>query len=154
MGGCLLTYMDYGKPQEASHVEFPFPDLTVANIAAQSTLMDDLSAACDAVVLGVRVKEEHRITTSEVAYSQPSSSFCQRELKWLVRYHDAINGDKYSLEIPTADLAKLDPETNDQADMTDEDIMAFVAAFVALATVGPNNHAVLVDDILFVARNL
>jgi hypothetical protein len=153
MGELVVTFHDYGVPQEASAVRFPIPDLNAGNFSAQAALITTLiNALNDEVVIGVMTKEEIIASRATFEIEQPASQFAQRETKWLVRYQDATTFDRYSLEIPTANLVKLDPASNERADLTEAKMAAFKDAFEAL--VKQNGHAVTVIDILFVSRNL
>ena len=143
-----LHYADYGG--EISGVRIPIAAINVGNFAAMETKITTLAAAIDAIVLGLRVKTERlaRIATFEQA--MPASPFAQREVKWRVKYHRNTTFKKGSLEVPTADLAKLSPDSNERALMTDSDIAAFVAAFEAGVQAG--GEAVTIDDMYFVPR--
>jgi len=127
--------------------------LTAANFAAQATLRGDFDIALQAIIEGVRQRENfgNRIVESlEVAADQTA----QRELKWLVQYHDATSLKRYSLEIPTAAVDVLDPNDRAHAHIGDAGVVdAFITAFEAYALT-PDLHAPVVDEITLVGRAL
>lgn len=155
MGKYIMTYRDYGPVGERSTSIFKGPDLTAANFDAEKALQETLRDAVEAISLGTLVKAV--TVVKEVPYpdTNPASPFAQRENKWLVRYTDTVTGDKASLEIPCADLALLDPNAGDKADMSDADVAAFVAAFEAyvLSPGSGTRGNTEVVEIVFVGRN-
>jgi len=151
-GKTVYTLRDYGVDFEQSSVSIPVAVMVAANIVAQDTLKDDLRTQIGLITLGGftrDVRQNYEVLTPSVGLIVPQA---QRENKWLVRYHDFVTGRKARVEIPTADLNLLDPN-GDKADMTDVNIVAFVAAFEAVA-LGPDGNVAVVDDIIFVARNI
>lgn len=150
MGKFLVTYRDYGTPGELSTVTVPIIDLTDTNLVVQTAACATLKQAMDAITLGGTASRSLVAWTNDTK-TDAESAYAQRENKWLVRYHEDIaNGQTHYLEIPCADLTKLDPNANDKALMTDVAIEAFVDAFVGVVMV--NGNAVEVDEILFVTR--
>lgn len=154
MGKLVLTYRDYGTPPERSTAQFVGADLTGATFDAQVTLQNTLRDATNAITLGELTNVSRVAVESPQPGADPASPFAQRELKWLIRYSDTVTGKKGTLEIPCADLAKLDPNSQDKALMTDTDVAAWVAAFEAYA-LSPSGIAgqTQVDEIVFVGRN-
>jgi len=141
---------------EKSSWGFSVVTLTAANVAAQQTLLDALTAATDDIVLTGATKEETVYKRTIHSGVQPTNPLAQRENKWLVRYLGDATFKKFSLEIPGADLSKLttSPQT-DFADLTDPDIAAWVTAFEAVAK-SPDDptETVTVSSIQFVGRRL
>jgi hypothetical protein len=83
--------------------------------------------------------------------SAPSDPVAQREVKWLVRYHDAA-GRKYSVEIPTADLSLLDTDS-EFLDLAATYPAAFKTAFEdVVVSPADDGSAVTIDSIQFVGR--
>ena len=147
MGKGLLSYRDFGTPGEVSTVTVPMEDITAANIVTQEGLLTTFQIEMEKLILGGQ--EQRAIVVSvDDTKTAPSGGAAQRENKWLVRYHDSAG--KYTMEIPTADLSKLDPNANDKILMTNADVVSFIAAFEAVVTQG--NGAVTVDEIIFVTR--
>jgi hypothetical protein len=148
-GGYNLGYIDYSK--ESSSFSIHLPTLNAANIAAQTTLIGDLKTATDAITLGN--PSGYSIIANRVTLSgSPAGSvYAQRENKWLVHFTDDVSGVAGTATIPTADLSLL-ATNSDQADMTNAAVIAFVAAFEAVA-LSPTGHAVTVTGIEFVGRN-
>lgn len=152
MGKLVLTYRDYGTTGERSTAIFDGVDFTALNFDAQVTAQNALRDAVNAITLGELTKVTRIAVESPQPGANPASKFAQRELKWLVRYRDDVTGKRATLEIPCADLAKLDPNNQDIADVTDTDIAAFIAAFQAYV-LGPSGNNAVVDQIVFVGRN-
>lgn len=149
----LLSYVDYGTPQESSSVRLEGGAVTAATFDAQEAFMDALVAAIDNLSIGVRYKTEKTFSVVETAKAQPASAFAQRESKWLVRYHSSGSaGTRFTAEIPCADLDLLDPARPGGILKTDAKYTAFKAAFEAFVKDGANS--VVVDDVVFVGRNL
>jgi hypothetical protein len=153
MSKLVLTYRDYGTPGERSTAIFEGQDMTALNYDAEVTAQNTLRDAVNAITLGELAKVTRVAQESPQPGAMPASPFAQRESKWLVRYSDTVTGKKATLEIPCADLAKLDPNSQDRALMTDTDIAAFVTAFEAyvLSPSGTLGNA-QVDEIIFVGR--
>lgn len=152
MGKLVLTYRDYGPTGERSTAIFEGVDLTAGNFDAQVTEQNALRNAVNAITLGELTKVTRVAVESPQPGANPASPFAQRELKWLVRYHDDVTGKRATLEIPCADLAKLDPNNEDIADTSDADIAAFITAFEAYV-LGPSGNNAVVDQIVFVGRD-
>lgn len=149
----VIQFQDYGG--EGSNAVIPIAALTDVNrsaiMGALGALRDTLTGA-NGILKGARVGY-HTVTSVNESTVEPASfdAFSQREVKWLVKYHeDTALEETHYLELPCANLMLLDPYNSDKADMNNSDIMAFKAAFEAAASV--NGNDVIVDDILFVAR--
>jgi len=126
------TRNDYSN--EKSSWGFSVVTLTGANVAAQQTLLDALTAATDDIVLTAATREETVYKRTLHAGAQPTNPLAQRENKWLVRYQGDATFKTFTLEIPGADLSKLSTSPqSDFADLTDTDIAAWVTAFEAVA---------------------
>jgi hypothetical protein len=151
------TFADYGSEAnpfgEVSSVSLPVTTLTAGNYAAQQALHATLFIAIDAVSKGTEIKRE-TMAASVIQGTGPSADpYAQRENKWLCRYHDSVNDDKYTFEIPCADLTLLG--TN--SEMIDETNAAWTdlkAAFEAVVKSPNNDNAVVLDSAQFVGRNL
>lgn len=148
----IITYKDYGTPGEKSTVTIPLPTITDINRDTVMGQIGSLRDAIEAITLGERQGYYLVVSANETVVPRtPFSPFAQRETKWLVKFHeDTATQDVHYLELPCADLEKLDPASTDKALLTDTDIAAFVTAFENVVTIGAN--AVVVDEILFVAR--
>lgn len=126
--------------------------LNAGNIADQIALQAALGTAINDMVLGAlnRITYGNEVDTPVVAASDPGA---QRELKWLVNYHDTTTGKKLRAELGTANTARLDPNARGQAEMGDgAEVDAFVTAFEAYVLSDAGN-AVAVDSIILVGRN-
>ena len=81
----------------------------------------------------------------------PADNGAQRELKWLVRYHDAVTLRKYSLEIPCPDTALLAGNT-DFMDVTGGAGATFKTDFEAAVEAKITGNAVVLDNAQLVGR--
>lgn len=127
--------------------------ITAANFDAQHTLRVALTGAISNICGGT--VQQNTEANVDVISNQPSNDpLDQRENKWLVTYHETANPLVfYRLELPCADLTKLDPDDRKHAHIGDAgDVDGFVTAFEAYA-LSPNGNAVTVDEITFVGRN-
>jgi len=145
-----LSYIDYGG--ERSTFGIWLPTLTAANIAAQTTLIGDLKTATDAITLGNPSRYSIIANQVDLSNAPAGSVYAQRENKWLVSFTDSVSGASGTTTVPTADLSLL-ATNSDQADMADAAIIAWVAAFEAVAY-SNTGHAVTVNSIRFVGRNI
>lgn len=144
-----LTFVDYSG--ESSSVGVHFPTLNAGNIAAQSTLMDDLVAAISGVSIGNLQKDARLAGETKFAVSNATNPFAQRELKWLVRCVDT-NGNSAGFEIPCADLSLLATNT-DKLDTGTTEGAALVAAINAGAKSNDGETLTFVEAVV-VGRSL
>lgn len=153
MGWLGLKMYDYNG--ETSTVTVPSADMTAANIVAWMAAGDALVTAIEGITRGLSSVKTYVAKRSPLSGDvQASDSGAQRELKWLVRYHDDTTFVRATCELPTADTAQLDPAKRGYAEIGDEGVVdAFVTAFEAFA-IGPSGNAAVVDDILLVGRNI
>jgi len=149
-GRYSLSYLDYGG--ERSTFGIWIPTLNAGNIAAQTTLLGDLKTATDAITLGNASKYQIIASDVDLSNSPASSVYAQRENKWLVGFSDNVSGASGTVTIPTADLNLL-ATNSDQADMSDAAIIAFIAAYEAVAQTN-TGHALTVNYMRFVGRNI
>lgn len=146
------TLKQNGEPESATWA-VPIITLTAGNLVATNTLITNLQSAVNGIILGTNSKIEtvsHRQTNTPGPSADP---LCQRENKYLVRYHDSVTGQKFRASIPTADLTKK--MTNSEfIDVTAGPGLAVKTAWEALV-VSPNNssNTTILDSIQFVGRN-
>lgn len=148
-GQHTFTYTDYGG--EKSAVRVRGVALTAANFDAQVLASVAVQDAIAAMALGVKGKVVYA-NENDISAAKASDPFAQRETKWLVSYHDNTTGDKYTLEIPCADISLLSQDTGDILPLTVTEAAAFVSAFESFAK-SKNGNTVVVDQILHVGRN-
>lgn len=150
----VLTIMDHGF--ERSTVSFQGVSIGGANYDAQVALHNELISAIQDITIGTINKRMTVAAEAVLTSSAPTSPFAQRENKWLVRYHDVVTGDRFTLSIPCADLSLLEPNGERlDASLPAGQYDAFKDAFEAYVKVGEVvDNAVEVDEILFVARNI
>jgi len=139
-----MSIRDYSR--ELASFTFPITQITAANLVGQIANGAALEAAVAAVTLGVQAKKK-MIAFENLDVSLPASSVAQRELAWVVHYHDdeaffdaptnSIPNENYgtpqTMRIPTAkvtDATLLQPNS-DLADLTDVGGLwaDFIAAF-------------------------
>lgn len=142
-----------GKPESASF-RFPVPDITPSTLAATSSAILDLSVAIEAVVIGVLAKRRVIASEAIISASRASSTAAQRENKWLCRYTDNSTHEEFRGSIPTADLTLL-PDGSEFLDLTADPGLALKTAFEAIVK-SPSDvsHAVTLQSVQFVGRNL
>jgi len=146
------TLKPNGEPETTS-TTVPVTTLTPANVAAQITLANNLSAAIAAITLGNFIKNESVYARNVVGVGPAASNLAQRENKWLFRYHDATNYQKYQVSYGTADLSLL-PDHEEFLDLTADPGLAVKTAFEAVVvSPGDSAHSVILDTVQFVGRN-
>lgn len=151
MGRMQFSVRDFSE--ERSSVDFGIVDLTAGNIAANLTAFDTVQAAIEGVILG-EVATRRLVAVDEVVSAViPTNAFAQRELKWLVRYTDTVNGKSGSLEIPTANPTGILIPGTDRMDLTET---APTALVTALETNGRtvDGNTFNIAGIFLVGRNL
>lgn len=148
-----MTYVDYSG--EKSSVTVLNGSITALTIAAFLTQFGTLKTATDDITKGVMVGSSWVGDKDTLAATPPTDVFAQRELKWLVRYENAVSHRIFTLEIPTADPTGRLLPASDQADLADTEIAAWVTAFEAIGRSPENDvDGVNVLDITLVGRNL
>lgn len=140
--------------EERSSVRLSIVQLTAGNIAATEGELTALETAMLGITLGELRQESVIWRRDEVSAADVVSALAQREIKWLVRYHDTVTGKKYRAEIPTADLNGRLVANTDLADNNNAQVAAFITAFQAVVR-DPDTglNTVLIDSIQFVGRN-
>jgi hypothetical protein len=153
VGRATVTFIDHDG--ERSSVSVRGTALTSVNYDAQEALWDTLRAAIGALTDGANVAVHTFGNFEKLQISNSSSEWCQRENKWLVQYHDQVTLDRYTIEIPCADLENhLDANDPVHADIGDAaQVDAFITAFEAYVLSKAGN-AVTVDEITAVGRNV
>lgn len=150
MGKYNLGFIDFDSEKSSAGVDII--NLTGANFAAQAALLATLRTAIEAVVLGTTVSEQVIATATVFAGGPPIDPFAQRETKWLVSGTDG-NGFRSTLEIPTANLALLQPGTG-LMNLTAGAGLALKGALDAVWLSPRSATAIVVDTVLHVGRNI
>jgi len=142
-----------GSP-ETTTFRVPVVALTAANVVAQQALLATLGTATAGITLGVVNKTTTTLADTPGNPGPSSNPLAQREQKWFVRYHDAVNYKKFDVSIGTADTSLL-TNNSEFLDLSDGGpIEAFVDAFEAVVkSPYDDTHAVVVDSIQYVGRN-
>lgn len=144
-------FVDYNN--EKSNLGLWVATLTAGNIVAQTTLINALQAAAQALVSGVLSKQKIVLSSTNIDGTIPNNSGAQRELKWLIRYHDASTGEKYTASLPTASVAYL-ASHSDMADPTVTQYSDFETAFNNVVASPNQANAVELESLQLVGRNL
>jgi len=150
-GKFMISFIDYDS--EVATTSLNVAAMTAGNFAAQETLKDALRDAAAQMTIGNTAKTEYG-NVDLLSITPASVEEAQRELKWLVSYHDSTTLKKQTCEIGTADPDQLDPNDRAHAHIGDSGIVdGFITAFeaVVLSDVG---NAVVVDEITLVGRRV
>lgn len=156
-----LTYVDHSN-EKATFV-VAIPTVTPANIAATQTLINDLVAALDEIVLGNLNKRTTTIVTLGSA-ALVSDAEAQRETKWVIHMRDTqanlaagvtnpYFGKQFTTSLGTAELTGNLATNTGFADITDPPMSDFVASFNAVAR-SPTGGTVAVTGVEHVGRNI
>jgi len=149
-----ISYLDAGN--EVGRFRCFGKVITAANHDAQEALWVTLVAAADALVLGVRIRNQYSSDNVQVG-TQPTNG-AAREIKLLVQYIDDTNGKRMTCSLPTLDPTLPDYVVNINAKdviLLDSptEISDFIAAFEAFA-INPEQptHTVSVIGLKVVGR--
>ena len=142
-----IPVIDYSG--EASAASLPVAD-TIADLTITA-----LFGAVDGIVIGNLAQSTLNISTKKDAGrgGSATNNVAQREMKWLCRYHDAKNLDKYTLEVPCADAALLTGNT-DFMDLAAGAGQQFKTDFDASCEAPRTGNAVVLDSVQLVGRNI
>lgn len=148
-GKIVLTFWDYdSEPSTASCPSGEVTDLTYADINAK---MSAYFAAVEAITIGNLVKDTRIMEVDQQSKLPAGDKTAQREMKWLVRMHNAA-GDPLKMLLPCADLSFLDENNRAQMDKDAAEYTALTTAIAALFLT--DGQTVYIDDVIFVGRNL
>lgn len=152
-GEYTMTYLDYSR--EKSTAKFVGPTPVQAGYDTWLGLITALTSAVQAITLGELHKEVYSTLVDIVTNDAPTDAEAQREKKWLVTYRANTSQKIFRVEIPTAAPTGHLLPASDEADLTETDMAAFVAAFEAFVR-SPDNgtEAVTVLSVRFVGRNI
>lgn len=145
MSKVRMPFIDFGGERSAATV---YVDSAIGDAAITAIV-----GGVDGLTLGNR---QDAVFVSEIAKDSgtagpASSPLAQREVKWLVRATDSVNGKNVQVEIPCADLSLLSGGS-DFLDLGGTEAAAFVTAFEA-NVLSLDGNAVTVNSIQFVGRN-
>ena len=153
MAHSIFTLRDYSG--ESTAVRIYNGDVTAISIAGFLTDFGDMRDAVEGITLGEMAQEQWVGDLTTLSADLPVNVFAQRELKWLVRYHDTVTNEKAKLEIGTADPTGVMLPASDFADLTVEPMLTFVSEFEAFARHPESSvNAVVIDSIQLVGRNI
>jgi len=139
---------------ETGNFRVPITHVTAANYAAVQTAITAFTTALAGIIIGDPIRYVTESSIFNTSNPSPSTNpLAQRENKYLCRYHDAINGQKFSVSIPTADLS-VKMTNSEFIDLTAGVGASLKTAFEGVV-VSPNDysHATVLDSVQFVGRN-
>jgi hypothetical protein len=146
----ILGYKDYGD--EASTVTVP--GTVVADLAVGNPLWVALKAAVEGVMIDPVLQREARVAYDIIPTDLgATNALAQRECKWLVRGVDSVTGTRHKLEIPQADLTKLDPANKGKLLITSGVGAALVAALEDIWMSTETGNLITVVEVIHVGRN-
>jgi len=146
------TVKDSGAP-ESSNLEIAIIPLTAANVVATSTLVDNLTAAIEAVSLGNLAKTSLTFERDFISSAPAALQAAQRENKLLLRYHGSTSNRKMTKSIPCFDLTLL-PNHSEFLDLTADEGLDLKTAFEAVVRNDQDeSETVILDSAQFVGRN-
>jgi len=149
-----VSYKDAGN--EVGTSSFYGPILNAGNFVAATGLWATLLSAMDALALGGRVKD---VYNDESLYDTDQvTNGAARELKLLVQYKDATNGQRMTCSIPTLDPTIPDYVININAKdavLLDSPaaVVDFITAFEAFAVNPRTGNAVEVVGLQVIGRS-
>ena len=126
----VVSYRDYRG--ETKTIRTYTGEITAVSLPGLLTLLGDLTAALDAVTLGVRARE-HWGEETIVSNSNASGKDAQVETEILVRLQGATTQRPWSFRIPTADYTAFnyaDPPAGDQVILSGAGASAATVALV------------------------
>lgn len=145
-----LTYLDYDD--ESSVVQVNGAEVT--DLLVGSPLWDALQTAINNVQIGTLAKVQRSSSVAQLSITPPADENAQRERKWLVIGHDAVDFSAYRFEIPCAKVTLLyGTGAKGEMDQTSAEYIALKAAVEAYA-VSTHGNAVVVDKAVLVGRNI
>ena len=149
-----MTYTQTDFSGEKTVSTFSVADIDAANFDTEIAKIVALESAIADITIGAKYRRDV-VLESPGLVAFPPDSEAQRELKWLVTYHD--NGSvqrKLNVELGCADVidGTLLIDNTDMADLDNADIAAFVTAFEAAVKAPWSGNAVTVERITLVGR--
>lgn len=149
-----MTYTQTDYSGEKTVSTFQVADIDAANFDTNIALIVALESAIGGVTIGSKYRRDV-ILESPGLTAFPADTEAQRELKWLVTYHDNGNVQrKLNVELGCADVidSTLLIDNTDMADLDNADWIAFVNAFEAAVKAPWSGNAVTVERIVLVGR--
>ena len=158
------TMLDYSR--EKKGFGLATGNVTAASLPGLLTEVGALRTAVETITLGVVSDESLSVFNTNLSNTPPANALAQIESDWLVVYEDVLPffddpvnaipnegfGRLFTLTIPTADIATRLLPASDEANPADAGIIAFKAAFEAVAR-SPYGGTTKVRSMTFVGRN-
>lgn len=129
--------------------------ITALSLPGFLTELGQMRTAIDNITLGIIAQESWVGDLTVISAALPTDENARRERKWLGRYHDTVTSQKYTFEIPTADLTVGMIPESDYGDITQGALLAFKTRFDSFARSPDSDaNAVVLDSMQHVGRNL
>lgn len=151
-------------PKETSSMGLNPGPVTAANFNAKRAALDTLKGVMGNISLGEVRRINLTISTAE-SVAEVTDTNAQRERKWLVTYRDNTEfldvadtientgfGKLYNVEVPCADLALLDQQSDD-LDLAATGVAAWITAFEAVQNSPSGGNEIEVISIKHVGRS-
>lgn len=153
MAHATFTQRDFSKELSRTTIFTSVLDSTNYDTVLSDT--DLMRNAIDGITTGIMSAQTLVADKQTLSGAAPTNVYAQRELKWLVYYHDNVTNKPYTLTLPCADpTARLIAGT-DLANLAQTEIAAFVTRFQSYAKdPDTQTNAVTVDAMQLVGRNL
>lgn len=147
MGRVTMVMRDYDGDKKQFSIGVA-DTLASANFDANETAAEAIRDAILGVTLGNLASFSWTVRTDSPADTNPSSPVAQTNIQWLVTCIDAVDNNKFTFTIPTAEISDEDLfETNSSsANLSEARWVALVDALEASGR-SPSNHAFTVESI-------
>lgn len=144
-GGVTYTFLDYDRESGSTNIQTGA--VTAVSLPGLLTQIGNLRTAIGNITLGTISGESLYAFRTRLSNAPPASPLAQRETVWVVHYEDVTQffddpvnaipnegfGKNFTVAIPTADFSGTHLQANSaDANLTDDDMIAFVAAFEAM----------------------
>lgn len=150
-----LTYRD--ATGETATMKVFNGAVTAVSIGGYLTAIGTLRTATDALTLGQAASEQWVGDNTLISADAASNNYAQRENKLLVQYKGNTTNKRFTLTIPTIDLALLTfiPGGKDAVQITAGAVQNWVDAFEAIGrSPDDDTENVTVVGLKFVGRNI
>jgi hypothetical protein len=147
-GQAAIFVTDYDG--EKTTIQLRGVSLTAANLVAQTALIANAAAYLTGITLGT-INGYSLSTIVRNNVDRPALAAAQRELKWLVQYHDSVTLERGAFTLPCADTAKLDSDHRPYALMSDAVVQLFITQIQGYMRSAAGNP-IVIDTLKLVGR--
>lgn len=148
----LVTFTRYDQSGERTSTRLHLPEMTNANYDALETAVDAVAAALNGIVLSDAARRVGQVVWGNEASPDKAGN---RELKWLIRSHDSVNGISYAHEVGCANdgLTVVNQAGSTYLDTTSAEFLALEAAWNANVKTR-DGISLILESVELVGRNL